>query len=313
MNNEKGAADFCTNQQPRNPHSSNENLQQTCLSVKDNVVSSTEQNISFTLIEKTEGILTKRMKLIDGNVEKDSSECRMNKGTAETVTLTPEEFGPFLQGLQSNQALVHGVCAFDKALIVSGRQLTTKPGDTPQTDKTGLPIIARTKDFYLYPTGPGLLMLDHDKARDNAVALDPEKALKAYSPEELINAVAGFTGGRHGLRSAPPLPVSIIQKPGRNSEARVQAFTSICSHRMQRICRVFWMFSESVSSLPGMDGWSSAGQVLCWCEPWLICLLHPRRDWTLWPVLFVAMALNKGYLPRCIIRAGYLILKLCMI
>ena len=38
----------------------------------------------------------------------------------------------------------------------------------------------------------GCLMLDHDKARENAVALDPEKALKAYRPEELTAIIADF-------------------------------------------------------------------------------------------------------------------------
>ncbi len=151
-----------------------------------------EQKISFTLMHKTGGILTKRMKLIGGRVEKDSSECRMNRGRAETVTLTPEKFGPFLQGLQSNQALVHGVSIYDDAGILSGKKLKTTADEEPKRTPEGLPIISRTKDFFHYPDGPGLLMLDHDKARTNAVALDPEKALKGYSPEELTTTIAGF-------------------------------------------------------------------------------------------------------------------------
>ncbi|XOF35307.1 MAG: hypothetical protein ACL93V_08495 [Candidatus Electrothrix sp. YB6] len=151
-----------------------------------------EQKVSFTLMHKTQGILTKRMKRVNGCIEKDSSECRMSRGRAETVRIKPEQFGPFLQGLQSNQAIVHGVSDYDKALIVSGKRLKTRPGESPQADEQGLPIISRTKDFFHYPDGPGLLMLDHDKARKNAVALDSEKALKAYSPKELINTIAGF-------------------------------------------------------------------------------------------------------------------------
>jgi putative DNA primase/helicase len=150
------------------------------------------QKVSFSLISKTKGILTKRMELKSGGVEKDGSECWMSKGRSVTVTLAPEAFGPFLQGLKSNQALVHGVSAFDKAGIVSGSKLKTKPGETPQTDRNGLPIISRTKAFFHHPDGPGVLMLDYDKARENAVALDPDKALKAHSPEELISIIAEF-------------------------------------------------------------------------------------------------------------------------
>ncbi|MCI5141976.1 MAG: hypothetical protein D3909_09685, partial [Candidatus Electrothrix sp. ATG1] len=148
--------------------------------------------VSFTLMEKAKGILTKRMKLINGGVEKDSSECRMSRGRAEIVRMEPEKFGSFLQGLQYNQAIVHGVSAYEKNGIVSSEKLTTEPEELPQTDEQGLPIISRTKAFYHYPDGPGLLMLDHDKARNNAVALNPEKALKGHTPEELINTIAGF-------------------------------------------------------------------------------------------------------------------------
>ena len=79
----------------------------------------------------------------------------------------PEEFSPFLQGLQSNQALVHGINDYNETVILSGKRLKTKAGEEPErTKKEGLPIIARSKDFFRYPDGPGLLMLDHDKARN---------------------------------------------------------------------------------------------------------------------------------------------------
>ncbi|MCI5131750.1 MAG: hypothetical protein D3904_09540, partial [Candidatus Electrothrix sp. EH2] len=148
MKNEKRAADSGMDQQPGNTSLDNKKILQTGDTVKgnelDNAVSSAEQKISFTLMDKAKGILTKRMKLIEGRVEKDSSECRMSRGRAETVRMKPEQFGPFLQGLQNNQALVHGVSVYDKARIVSGRLLKTTPGETPQTDKNGLPIISRT-------------------------------------------------------------------------------------------------------------------------------------------------------------------------
>jgi putative DNA primase/helicase len=141
--------------------------------------------ISFTLFSKDKGILTKRMKLENGQLDKDASECRMSRGRAETVTLAPEQFGAFLQGLKQNQAIAHGICGHSKVEIVS------KSRETGAKSRGGLPVIARTKEHFRYPEGPGLLMLDHDKARDNAVSLDA-KALTAYSPDKLAEIISNF-------------------------------------------------------------------------------------------------------------------------
>ena len=51
------------------------------------------------------------------------------------------------------------------------------------------PVITRTKDHLSYPDGPGLMMFDHDKANDNAIAIE-DKALKAFKPSELIDVLA---------------------------------------------------------------------------------------------------------------------------
>ncbi len=175
--NEKGAADSGREQQQNR---------------SDQVAFPSEQQVSFTLVRKTEGNLTKRMRLVEGKVIKDGSDCKMTRGRAITTTLSPEEFGPFLKGLGSNNALVHGICDYEEAGLLSKKQLKTKAGEEPErTKKEGLPIIARSKDFFHYPEGPGLLMLDHDQARKNAVALD-DKALKAYHPDELIDIIGAF-------------------------------------------------------------------------------------------------------------------------
>ena len=49
-----------------------------------------EKQVFFTLVRKTKGILTKRMKLVDGKAVKDSSDCRMSRGKAFTTSLTPQ-------------------------------------------------------------------------------------------------------------------------------------------------------------------------------------------------------------------------------
>jgi hypothetical protein len=140
---------------------------------------------SFTLFTKNKGILTKRMKLADGQLDKDASECRMSRGRAETVTLAPEQFGAFLQGLKPNQAIAHGICGHSKVFIVS------KAKETGVIPAYGWPSIARTKEHFRYPAGPGVIMLDHDKARANSVALD-DKALQAYSPDRLVEIISSF-------------------------------------------------------------------------------------------------------------------------
>ncbi|MCI5115550.1 MAG: DUF3987 domain-containing protein [Candidatus Electrothrix sp. AX1] len=183
--NEKGAADFGRDQQPGNMSLPRKRIQQL------NMFEEKPKQIpSFSLVRKTDGILTKRMSFVDGEVIKDGSGCKMSRGIAVKAIVTPEEFGSFLQGLESNQALVHGVCDYEKAALVAKNQLETKAGEEPET-ADGLPIMARSKDFFHYPEGPGLLMLDHDQPRENAVALD-DKALKAYRPDELIDIIGGF-------------------------------------------------------------------------------------------------------------------------
>lgn len=88
-----------------------------------------QERISFTLFTKDKGILTKRMRLIDGQLEKDASECRMSKGRAETVTLAPAQFGEFLQQkLKPNQAIAHGICGHSKALIARRCRHTARTG-----------------------------------------------------------------------------------------------------------------------------------------------------------------------------------------
>jgi hypothetical protein len=144
-----------------------------------------QERISFTCFTKNKGILTKRMKLTEGQLVKDASDCRMSAGRAETITLAPAQFGAFLQGLKQKQAIAYGICNHNKALIVS------KAKENGARAANGLPIIARTKEHFRYPEGPGLLMFDHDKARDNAVSLD-NKALTVYTPDRLIEIISSF-------------------------------------------------------------------------------------------------------------------------
>lgn len=125
-------------------------------------------NITFTTITNHDGPLTKTIRP-DGNgciIKKPSA--HLINGTAEIVKLPFEEFGPYLRTLSSNQAILHGVCNYEKANVVS----VAKFQQQPQT-------VARTLDFFRYPEGAGIGMFDHD----------PKAGQKALTPKELIGII----------------------------------------------------------------------------------------------------------------------------
>jgi len=109
--------------------------------------------VSFTEFTKIGGILTKKISYTpQGEFRKDPSECWMSSGAARTVRLKFSEFPEYLQGVQLNQAIAHGICGYDKVKIVSADNFSNQPG-----------TITRTKDFFHYnPDGPALGMIDYD-------------------------------------------------------------------------------------------------------------------------------------------------------
>jgi len=145
----------------------------------------TNEDITFSVVTKGagEGILTKKMDLVDGGIVKDSSKCTLDLGHIKTFVITIEKFANGLRGLKTNQALVHGIAQFDESIICSRRKL-----DSVKADNPGSNVITRTKDYLSYPDGAGLMMFDHDKPRNNAVALH-DKAIETLSPAKLIAVI----------------------------------------------------------------------------------------------------------------------------
>ena len=91
----------------------------------------------------------------------------MTAGIAERLTLTLAEFAALLPTLKPSQATCYGVAAagYDTTRIVVADKVTPSGnGDTP--------IIARTRDFFTWPDGAGILMLDYDAPKDDAPLLD---------------------------------------------------------------------------------------------------------------------------------------------
>ncbi len=139
--------------------------------------------IRFSVAIKRKGILTKILSLgKDGNVVKDGSECKMYQGYLETYHVSIENFRKGLEGLYSktNKALVHGIPKNGATNV----KLVTKRKYTGDKDT----VITRTKDHIAYPSGPGLMMIDHDSARTDSVAVD-DKALQVFPPDELIKII----------------------------------------------------------------------------------------------------------------------------
>ena len=142
------------------------------------------EKIIVSCVTKNKGPLTKIMRIDPktGLLVKDGSECSMYTGHIKKIPVSsPTGFKKMLRTRTANQAIVHGVSQHDEALVV----VKSKVGSYP---KNGTPVIARSKDHITYSDGPGVILFDHDKARDLSTGAD--KALKAYSPEGLISCLA---------------------------------------------------------------------------------------------------------------------------
>ncbi len=165
--------------------------------------------ISFSVITKKEGILTKKLSLNNAEIDKDGSQCRLGLGTIKTYRCTPESFAKGLPKFDKNMALVHGVPEHEEAVICSQKRF-----DAVKKNTTDKPVITRTKDHLSYPDGPGLMMFDHDKARDNAVG--EHKALKSYRPSVLRFIVSSVHPAFKGAAyvSTPSTSSCIYDKDG---------------------------------------------------------------------------------------------------
>ncbi|MHC4215538.1 MAG: hypothetical protein ACYSWP_19475, partial [Planctomycetota bacterium] len=179
------------------PHTKQDNITHTDRQDKlvptsnpeDMSVPTINDKISFSVVTKNTGILTKKLSLKDGKVVKDGSQCRLGLGSIKTYNCSIKSFANDLREIKKNMALVHGIPEHDEAVICSRKRFDAAKNNT--TDK---PVITRTKDHLSYPDSPGLMMFDHDKARDNAFAIE-DKALKVFKPSELIAVVADYHPG----------------------------------------------------------------------------------------------------------------------
>jgi putative DNA primase/helicase len=140
--------------------------------------------VILSCASKDTGPLTKILSLdpATGDLIKDGSECSLATGILSQISVSsPAGFAKLLRTRLQNQALVHGICPLYEA-----PRIVTK--NKVPVERNGTPIIARTKEFIVYPDLPGVMLFDHDKARDGAVG--SEKALASYRPEELLEILS---------------------------------------------------------------------------------------------------------------------------
>ena len=102
-------------------------------------------------------VLTKSYHLdTDGNLVKTPG-GPLIEGLAEKLTINGlDELPPIIKDMEPGQAFIYGVSEFEKARILTKKALARSTGGGE------IPYIARTRDYFSYPTGPGVMPFDFD-------------------------------------------------------------------------------------------------------------------------------------------------------
>ncbi len=125
--------------------------------------------ISYSKYTSAGATLTKQYSLDDDGQLRKKTRALLVSGAVETRTA--ENLAKFiadLDTLSSQQAVGFGVCGRDRARVVRQSDLSVNSN-----------AVARTKEYFRWPDGPAILMLDYDPRPDEA----------ALSPEQLRNAL----------------------------------------------------------------------------------------------------------------------------
>jgi predicted P-loop ATPase len=121
-------------------------------------VSAVADEIELTVFTKANGILSKRISLVEGKVNSDGSACGMGHGRARRILLNGvAQLGPLIEKLESNQAIVLGTMRSDvgdEVAIAAKDELVANPRDG---------ALARTSENFKYVPGkPAFVLFDHD-------------------------------------------------------------------------------------------------------------------------------------------------------
>jgi len=160
--------------------------------------------VSFTVFKSPEP-LSKRFALGDGGNLVKTPAANMTQGRAVRVSLDFAAFGPALAKASEREAFGYGL--HDAATHGEAVKLAVAAKAEPAKG-----VLARTRDYFDYRPGPGVLMVDHDPHPDGpAVTAEELRGILAAVCPEFADAAAWARGslsaGVHREGEAP--------KPGR--------------------------------------------------------------------------------------------------
>ena len=120
----------------------------------------TDEKIDFTKFT-SDKVLSKEFSLENGEIVKKAA-AYMTNGQAEQLSMDMEEFAELLPTLKNDEALGFGV--HDAECYGDCVGIRTKSHARPDQS-----ILARTKEYFKYTHGPGIMMLDHDPSGENSI------------------------------------------------------------------------------------------------------------------------------------------------
>lgn len=140
-------------------------------------------NISLSVLTKPNGILTKKLRLEDGRVTSDSSECRMSSGLASKITTTLKDLPELFSSLSNNQCITTGWVNShkDKVELMSRDKFDSKSFAYPAQDLPHGTYATRTLDSFIQQ-GLSLVMFDFDD--------DSSSPFKVDNPDTFINMLS---------------------------------------------------------------------------------------------------------------------------
>ena len=111
--------------------------------------------ITFTKITSSNGPITKKISLNEnGEIKKDAA-AQLHRGGFETVSITSlDHFAAELEASSPLNAFCYGVTGRQDGLLVSEDKLAKNSG-----------AIARSRNFFGWPQGQGILMIDNDNGQ----------------------------------------------------------------------------------------------------------------------------------------------------
>ncbi len=164
-----------------------------------------KQEITFTLMTASKpACVSKQFTLADDGTLRKQNGGQLVDGIAERLTLSLSQFRELVPALKPNQALTFGVPEHERARVVTQENL-------PKQAKGKLPVVARDREHFSWPTGAGAFMVDYD----------PQPGKKPLSQEQLRTAL--YTTWP-GLEDAPhiwvPTASSCIHRTDTGAELR---------------------------------------------------------------------------------------------